>query len=100
LAYEGFPINLNDKQIDSIYNTPPLLTLSLTAAGKTTQLKIHKKGMFEDTNIQFDRQGNPLEYDIENFYAFINNNNKEVVQIQDYVFGKVMKTNRDFLIKP
>jgi hypothetical protein len=56
--------------------------------------------MFEDTNIQFDRQGNPLEYDIENFYAFINNNNKEVVQIQDYVFGKVMKTNRDFLIKP
>jgi hypothetical protein len=55
--------------------------------------------MFPDTNIQFDRQGNPLEYDVENFYAYINNNNQEVVQIQDYIFGKVMKKLDDFKLK-
>lgn len=97
LSFEGFPINLKSKDIDSIYKTQAFLTLILTEkTGKTTSLKVHRKGIFEDTNILFDKEGNPLTYDIENFYGFINNNNKEVVQIQDFVFGKVMKTIHDF----
>jgi hypothetical protein len=100
LSFEGFPIDLNPHKIDSISKTQPLLTLSLTDKdGKTTTLRIHKKGIKRDSNIQFDDEGNPLEFDIETFYAFINNNNKEVVQIQDFVFGKVMKTTSDFFIK-
>lgn len=97
LSFEGFPINLKPKDIDSIHKTQAFLTLILTdKTGKTTSLKVHRKGIFEDTNILFDKEGNPLTYDIENFYGFINNNNKEVVQIQDFVFGKVMKTIHDF----
>jgi hypothetical protein len=100
LSFEGFPINLSLQQIDSISKTTPILELKLTdKKDRVTILKIHKKGIFSDTNIQTDKSGNPLAYDIENFYAFINNNNKEVVQIQDYIFGKVMKTIDDFKLK-
>ncbi len=101
LSFEGFPVDLNAHKIDSIAKTTPLLTLTLTdKKGKITKLRIHKKGIKRDSNIQMDEQGNPLQFDIENFYAFINDNNKEVVQIQDYVFGKVMKTTADFILKP
>ncbi|MCC6817292.1 MAG: DUF4340 domain-containing protein [Bacteroidia bacterium] len=97
LSFEGFPIDLNAHKIDSISKTVPMLTLMLTDKnGKMTKLRIHNKGIKRDSNIQYDKSGNPLEFDIETFYAFINDNNKEVVQIQDYVFGKVMKKLSDF----
>ena len=100
LSFEGFPIDLDVNKIDSISKTIPLLTLRLTdKKGKITILRIHKKGIKPDSNIQMDQEGNPLQFDIENFYAFINDNNKEVVQIQDFIFGKVMKTTSDFILK-
>lgn len=100
LSFEGFPIDLDAQKIDSIYKTTPFLTIRVTDKNnKVTSLRIHKKGIKRDSNVQFDDNGNALQYDIEVFYAFINGNSKEVVQIQDYIFGKVMKTNNDFLIK-
>ncbi len=100
LSFEGFPIDLDAHDIDSISRTQPLLIISLTDKNnKVTRLTIHKKGIKEDSNIKFDQEGNPLQFEIENFYAFINDNKKEVVQIQDFVFGKVMKYNTDFLLK-
>lgn len=97
LSFEGFPIDLNAHQIDSISKTRPILLLTLTdKTGKTTKLSIHKKGIKSDSNIQFDEQGNPLQFDIETYYAFINGNRREVVQIQDYIFGKVMKKRSEF----
>lgn len=100
LSFEGFPIDLDAHKIDSISKTQAILTLVLTdKKGKITKLRIHKKGIKPDSNIQMDKDGNPLQFDIENFYAFINDNNKEVVQIQDFIFGKVMKTTSDFILK-
>lgn len=100
LSFEGFPIDLNPHKIDSIAHTQPLLTLTVTSKSNVkTTLRIHKKGIKRDSNIQFDDQGNPLQFDIETYYAFINDNNKEVVQIQDYIFGKVMKQAKDFAFK-
>ncbi len=100
LSFEGFPIDLDAHKIDSIAHTKPILTIRLTdKKNQVTTLAIHKKGIKPDSDIQFDQQGNPLEFDIETFYAFINGNKKEVVQIQDYIFGKVMKYNTDFLLK-
>lgn len=97
LSFEGFPIDLNAQKIDSISRTQPILTLTVTdKKGKTTKLRIHNKGLKRDSNIQMDSDGNPLQFDIETFYAFINDNNKEVVQIQDYIFGKVMKKISEF----
>ncbi len=100
LSFEGFPIDLDAHKIDSISKTLPLLIIKVTdKSGKASTLTIHKKGIKRDSNIQFDEAGNPLPYDIESFYAFINGNNREIVQIQDYVFGKVMKSHTEFLIK-
>lgn len=100
LSFEGFPIDLDAKKIDSIYKTNPLLVIKVwDKKDKLSSLRIYKKGIKRDSNIQFDDQGNPLQFDIESFYAFINENRKEVVQIQDYIFGKVMKQSSDFLIK-
>lgn len=100
LSFEGFPIDLNPHKIDSIAHTLPILTITVTAKDNTkTVLTIHKKGIKRDSNIQFDDQGNPLQFDIETYYAFINSNQKEVVQIQDYIFGKVMKQAKDFALK-
>lgn len=99
LSFEGFPIDLNAHKIDSISKTTPILTLKVTdKKGQITSLRIHRKGIKRDSSIQYDKDGNPLQFDIESFYAFINNNNKEVVQIQDFIFGKVMKTTADFLL--
>ena len=100
LSFEGFPIDLTAAQIDSIYKTKPILLIKVwDKKDKLCSLSIYKKGIKRDSNIQFDEQGNPLQFDIETFYAFINENGKEVVQIQDYIFGKVMKQSADFLIK-
>lgn len=99
LSFEGFPIDLNEHKIDSISRTLPLMTISLTDKnGKKTTLSIHRKGIKRDSNIQYDDQGNPLRFDVETYYAFINGNRKEIVQIQDYIFGKVMKKTSDFRI--
>ncbi len=100
LSYEGFPIDLNPRKIDSIAHTKPLMMMRLTdKAGKSTLLTIHRKGLKEDSYMRTDEQGNPMEFEMENFYAFINDNKTEIVQIQDYVFGKVMKQASEFLLE-
>lgn len=100
LSFEGFPIDLDAGDIDSIARTAPLLTIRVADKySNITELRIHKKGIKRDSNIQLDDMGNPLKYDIETFYAFVNGNFREVVQIQDYVFGKVMKKGSDFLLQ-
>jgi len=100
LSFEGFPIDLDAHKIDSIAHTQAILILTLTdKKNQITTLSIHKKGIKPDSDIQMDQQGNPLQFELENFYAFVNNNTKEVVQIQDYIFGKVMKYNSDFFLK-
>jgi hypothetical protein len=100
LSFEGFPIDLDPHKIDSISKTPPLVTLTLTdKKGQVTTLVIHKKGIKEDSGKQLDREGNQLQFDVESYYAFINGNKKEIVQIQDYIFGKVLKYNSDFSLK-
>jgi hypothetical protein len=100
LSFDGFPIDLNPHKIDSISKTKSILTIQVEdKKGNVTTLRIHRKGIKSDSKIQFDEKGLPLEFDVENFYAFINTKNSEVVQIQDYIFGKVMKKGSDFLLK-
>ncbi len=99
LSFEGFPINLDARQIDSIAHTKPFLIIKLTdKKNKVTSLALHRKGVTPDTDMQFDQMGNPLQFDVEHFYAFINGNTKEIVMLQDFVFGKIMKFNNDFLL--
>ena len=98
LAYEGFPIDLNAKDIDSIYNkTQPFFVLTVKAKGKDEQtLKFHRKGLKRDSYQQLDIEGVKMPYEIDAYYAFLNNNTGELLQVQDFVFGKVMKKAEDF----
>lgn len=99
LCYEGFPIDLDAHKIDSIAHTKPIVILSLTdKSGKTKTLTVHRKGLKADSYQQMDDEGNPMAFEMENYYAFIDDNKTEVVQIQDFVFGKVLKQLSDFVI--
>ena len=99
LSYEGHPIDLKRPQIDSIANSTPFITIKVTdKKNQVTTLNVHRKGIKPRTRVQHDTEGNPLGFDIEVYYAFINNS-KEIVQIQDYIFGKIMKHNSDFFLK-
>lgn len=100
LSYEGHPIDLKGPQIDSIASSTPFLIIKVTdKKDQVTTLSIHRKGIKSRTRVQHDTEGNPLNFDIEAYYAFVNDNKKEIVQVQDYIFGKVMKYNSDFFLK-
>lgn len=100
LSYEGHPIDLKRPQIDSIANSAPFLIIKVTdKKGQATTLSIYRKGIRERTRVQHDTEGNPLDFDIEAYYAFVNDNKREIVQIQDFIFGKVMKRNSDFFLE-
>lgn len=99
LSYEGHPIDLKRPQIDSIASSTPFLVIKVTdKKDQVTTLNIYRKGVKSRTRVQHDTEGNPLEFDIEAYYAFVNDK-REIVQIQDYIFGKVMKYNSDFFLK-
>lgn len=100
LAYEGIPIDMRANDIDSVYNkTKPFFILTLKPKGKPEQiLQIHYKGLKKNSKMQLDREGVQMPYDIDSYYAFFNNNSKELLMVQDFVFGKVMKKASDFII--
>lgn len=101
LAYEGFPIDMNARSIDSVYHqTKPFFVLKLKPKNKPEQiLQIHYKGLKRNSKMQLDREGVQMPYDIDSYYAFFNGNTKELLMVQDYVFGKVMKKASDFKLE-
>ena len=99
LCYEGFPIDLDAHKIDSIARTKPMAIISLTdKSGRTKILTVHRKGLKADSYKQTNDEGNPMAFEMENYYAFIDDNKTEIVQIQDFVFGKVLKQLSDFYV--
>ncbi len=97
LCYEGFPIDLDPHKIDSIAHTKPIVILKLTDKnGRIKTLTVHRKGLKADSYQQVDDEGKQMAFEIENYYAFVDDNKTEIVQIQDFVFGKVMKQVMDF----
>jgi hypothetical protein len=101
LAYEGFPIDMREKDIDSVYSqTKPFFVLSVKPKNKEVQkLQFHYKGLKRDSYQQLDFEGVKLPYEIDAYYAFFNDNGKELLQVQEFVFGKVMKKGADFLLE-
>jgi hypothetical protein len=65
---------------------------------KVKTLTVHRKGLKADSYKQTDDEGNPMAFEMENYYAFIDDNKTEIVQIQDFVFGKVLKQLSDFFV--
>lgn len=92
LFFEGYAEAYTPKQIDSIYASTPfcIVKVSKENGGQVT-LQVHIKPVDRRTKEQYDEKGNPLPYDPEKYYAFVNNE-KEMVIIQHYSFGRLFRT--------
>ncbi len=92
VSAEAFGTETLLENMDSIYNSKPMVILTVTQKGnKTDVLKIHAKHVSERTKAQFDPISmQAAKYDTDRYYAF-KNGNKEAIILQDYVFGNLLR---------
>jgi hypothetical protein len=84
---------------DSVLVDQPFLTITVTPVkGKPTTMQLFHMGINKRSKTQFDEQGNPLPYDLDRYWALVDNGLGFVV-VQDYVFGKIMRKKRDFFLQ-
>lgn len=91
-AYEnGYP------KTDSLRAEQPFCVLTASDIhGKARTLSFYYLPNNRRSKKQVDEQGKPIPYDPDRFLAFTNNN-KDLVMIQHYVFGKLLKRYDDFV---
>jgi hypothetical protein len=84
---------------DSVLLTKPFMEISVTPAkGNTVTMTLYHMAINKRSKSQFDEKGNPLPYDVDRYWAVVNNGLGFVV-VQHYVFGKVMRRKHDFFAK-
>lgn len=99
LFFEGYDEELSGHSADSIHLTKPYCVIELTKKNnETIKLQLHYKAVGDHTKILYDEDGKLLPYDTEKFFGFINDE-KDVVYVQEYNFGKVLKKLADFTAK-
>jgi hypothetical protein len=95
LAYKqvNAEVYRNDEPIkDSVLHTTPFCTFTLVDNnGNPHIVKCYHKKVIEESMAQFDRNGHPLPYDVDRYYASINNG-KDFVIIQQFHFSRLFKT--------
>lgn len=96
LYCEGYDDSFTTSQQDSIFNTPVYCNITLkTKDNKQYSLKLHLKGLDKRTKMRFDEKGVPLDFDTEKYFGFANGD-KSMVYIQQYNFGKIIRSLSDF----
>ncbi len=84
---------------DSLKQTTPYCLLSMTdTGGKEHNIKVHYMLTNKRTKQQFTPKGEPIPYDSDRYFAYINEE-RDLVIIQDFVFGKLFKSYDEFLAK-
>lgn len=84
---------------DSIIAGDPLVTVNLTDKNKvTSELILYPMGANRRSKMQFDVQGNELEYDLDRYYCLINDR-QDFGIAQQYVFGKILIRRSDLYKK-
>jgi hypothetical protein len=87
IHFESPNYELTEKQLDSVKRSKPFCTLSVTAAGKTTKLKLfRKKSMSGKTDV--NDFGEEADYDINHFWCLLPN--EQIVQCQYFVFNPLI----------
>ncbi len=100
LYFEGYDENMAAEKADSIRKSTPFCVVNLTQKnGMVTNLNVHYKEVGDHTKILYGADGKLLPYDTEKYFAFINDE-KDIVYIQQYNFGKIFKTLSDFTQGP
>jgi len=93
LYFEGYVEDVKPIQNDSIRAMPVfcIIEVKQKSNGQIHRLQVHQKGVTRRSMQQYDDEGNKLGIDPDKFLAYVNDE-KDVVYIQEYVFGKVFKT--------
>ncbi len=100
LYFEGYDENMAQAKADSIRKSTPYCIVNLTQKnGTVTKLQVHYKEVGDHTKILYGADGKLLPNDTEKYFAFINEE-KDVVYIQQYNFGRIFKTLSDFTQAP
>ena len=95
LNFETFENRLNEKQTDSVRSSQPLNIITVTDKdGKSSTVKFFARA--PERPGQKDINGKEMLYDQEHMNAVLNDN-KELVVVKYYVFGKVMPPVEYFL---
>lgn len=96
LYFEGYDESLSGAKADSIHNLTPFCVIELTRTdGSKTRLQVNQKRVDDRTKNAYTEEGTIMASDTEKYYAFIDDE-KEVVYIQQYSFGRLFKTLNDF----
>ncbi len=90
----------NDFSIkDSILQQTPICKITVTPNNdQQKDITIYRAFLTERSKQMFDDKGNPLKYDADRYYAILNEG-RDFAVIQDYVFGKLMKSYGDFWVQ-
>ncbi len=97
LSFDGYDENQSPKLIDSLLSTKPVCVINITKKdGSVQSLKLHTKAIDKHTKQVIDEAtGKEIGYDTERYWAFLNND-KSLMLVQQYNFGKVIRTINDF----
>ncbi|MGB3075577.1 MAG: hypothetical protein WBB36_09660, partial [Chitinophagales bacterium] len=93
---ESFVNDLPKK--DSILQTIPFCTVTVTDRQQQSQSATLYHMPRNSTSEQFDMKGNELKYDVDRYFATIHDN-KDFVILQQFHFGRLLKSFSYFSIK-
>jgi len=96
LPFEDWDKELDARQKDSLKASTPLAVITVSLkSGIQEEVVLHHKAISQSSLSQSDATGKPLRYDLDRMYAFIREG-KELVVVQYYSFGKVLRQLNDF----
>lgn len=87
-------------RIDSIQKSKPFCTITITNQQNQNQtVPIHYMPITQRSKTQFDRNGKPIPFDQDRFFAFTHQNN-DLMIVQQYNFGNLFQRYSDFTNQP
>jgi hypothetical protein len=97
LYFEGYDEDVDSLVADSIHKSEPYCIIQLvTKKGLTKRMQVHFKAIDKRTKDRIDIEtGKELAFDPEKYIAFVDDE-KDLVYIQHYNFGKLFKHAEDF----
>ena len=85
---EGYVKDIEPERKDSILNSKPRSIFTIVpTVGNTKELKCFTKKLIAET---FDMNGKLMDVDVDRFYGIINNDKKDLLLLQNFVFDNLM----------
>lgn len=85
---EGYVKDIEPERKDSILNSKPKSIFTIISKnGESKELKCFDKKILVET---YDMNGKLMDLDVDRFYGMLNNNKKDLLLIQNFVFDNLM----------